>query len=275
MMTIGGLRTLKAVVQDAVTATSASILITDVFILIIFISLSVLIYLGKIRRIPVIFGILLILLLIFSYVQFGGVRGASEYNLMALGVLLVLAYRGKQLIWIMGLLFSLTILASLDLRFNGWLTQNFFKAFSISQDNYITTVVAILVLILYFKSALVAESKRLMLSRTELNDQIKSIQEKHVELEQQQHQLYEVNEKLEKDIEKHTGHIINQNKVIEDYIWLSTESLDAPLQNINSNIDNLNANDYLERRLKDQVAELNLVIHNLKMELSEHGTNQS
>jgi hypothetical protein len=271
---IGGLRTFKAVVQDIVGVINFDILIIDIIILMVFATLCMLIYREKISRVPMAVGILLILLLIFSYVQFGGVQGASEYNLMALAVLLVLAYRGRQLIWMMCLLFGLIILANLDLRFNGWLTQNVFKAFSISKDNYLTTLVAVVLLMLYFKSTLVIESDRLMISRTKLNDQIRTIQAQHVVLEEQQQQLHEMNATLERDIERHTRHIVNQNKAIEDYIRLSTESLDAPLRNINTNFNSFSKNSYLEERLKDQVAELNLVIHNLKNELGQDGTNQ-
>lgn len=271
---IGALRTFKAVVQDLIGAINTDILVIDILILIVFVTLCTLIYLEKISRVPMVVGILLILLLIFSFVQFGGVQGASEYNIMGLGVLLVLAYQRYQLTWLMGLLFGLTIIANLDLRLNGWLTQHFFKAFSIDQDNYLTTSVTLVLMMLYFKSLLVIESNRLMRSRIKLNNQNKVIQAQHVELAQQQQQLREVNENLEKEIRKHTSHIINQNIAIEDYIWLSTESLDSPLKRIHSKIDGLNENEYLEKQLKVQVSELSVVISNLKNELRQHGTNQ-
>jgi len=266
---IASLRTLKAVVQDLTGTPDPAGLAVDVFILLTFIGLSVLIYLEKIRQVPVIVGLVLIILLTISYVQFGGVGGTTEYNIMALGVLLVLAYKKKKLTGILIVYFALVLTANLDLRFNGWLTQNFFKRYATSLDAYFTTILALLVLILYFKNALVNESKRIMELRTELGRQIRTIRRQHEELEEQ-HLLHEVNDRLEEEIRKHNHHIINQDKAIEDYIWLSTESLHIPLQRITSSAHGLRENSFLENQLKNQVAELRLVIHSLQQELKQH-----
>lgn len=272
MMTIGGVRTLKAVIQDVISISDTAILAIDISILTIFIIFGVLIYLEKIRRFPLVVGVLLVVLLIFSYVQFGGVRGASEYNLMALGVLLALAYRERELVWVLGFYLGLILIANFDLYFNGWLTRNFFKEFSVSHDNYITTWVTVLLMVLYFKNTLAIESNRMLESRLLLNDQASLIQRQHDELTDQQQQLSEVNKGLEGEIRKHTDHIVKQNKVIEDYIWLATESLDAPLKNICKQLDGLRENNFLEVQLKDQVAQLRMVIYNLKNELHQNGT---
>lgn len=267
---IAGLRTLKAVVQDLTGTSTATGLAVDVFILLTFVALFLLIYKEKIRHIPMIVGLILIILLTVSYVQFGGVGGTTEYNIMALGVLLVLAYKKKKLIWILISYFIIILTATLDLHFNGWLTRNFFKSYATSLDAYFTTLLTLLVLILYFKNALVSENKRIMELRQKLGRQIRTIRSQHKELEEQQQLLHEVNNRLEEEIKRHNHHIVNQDKAIQDYIWLSTESLHIPLQRIASSVHGLRENNFLENQLKGQVAELRLVIQSLKEELKQH-----
>jgi glucan phosphoethanolaminetransferase (alkaline phosphatase superfamily) len=271
---IAGLRTLKAVVQDLTGTSNATGLAVDVFILLTFVALFLLIYKEKIRHIPIVVGLILIILLTVSYVQFGGVGGTTEYNIMALGVLLVLAYKKKKLIWILIAYFIIILAATLDLHFNGWLTRNFFKGYSTSLDAYFTTLLALLILILYFKNALVSESKRIIELRTKLGRQIRTIRSQHKELEKQQQLLHEVNNRLEEEIKRHDLHIVNQDKAIQDYIWLSTESLHIPLQRIASSVHGLRENNFLESQLKGQVAELRLVIQSLKEELKQHESNR-
>jgi hypothetical protein len=270
---IGGLRTLKAVVQDLVGTPNAAGLGVDVFILLTFIALLLLIYKEKIRYVPTIVGLILIILLTISFVHFGGVGGSTEYNIMALGVVLVLAYNKKKLVWILISYFGFMLAATLDLHFHGWLTRNFFKHYSTSLDAYFTTVVVLVVLILYFKNALVSESNRIIELRTKLSRHIKTIRSQHKELEEQQQLLHAVNTRLSEEIGRHNLHIVNQDKAIKDYIWLSTESLHRPLQRITSSVNGLRENNFLENQLKEQVAELRLVIHSLKEELKQHERN--
>lgn len=270
---IAGLRTLKAVIQDLTGTLNLAGLAVDVFILLTFITLLLLIYKEKIRHVPMIVGFMLIILLTVSYVHFGGVGGTTEYNIMALGVLLVLAYKKKKLMWILILYFTFILAATLDLHFNGWLTRTFFKSYSTSLDAYFTTILALLMLILYFKNALVSESKRITELRAKLGHQIRTIRSQHKELEEQQQLLHEANNRLEEEIRRHNNHIVNQDRAIKDYIWLSTESLHSPLQRITSSVHGLRGNNFLENQLKDQVAELRLVIHSLKEELKQHESN--
>ena len=128
VMAIAGLRTLKSVVQDVTSSKiNTTGLIIDLSILLIFCGLALLIYFRKIPRVPLIVGVILLILLIFSYVQFGGVMGTTEYNLMGLGVLFALAYNRKEFAVIMSLYVVIILVANLDLRFNGWLTRSFLQ----------------------------------------------------------------------------------------------------------------------------------------------------
>ena len=273
---IAGLRTFKSVVQDVTGDTiNTTGLLIDLSILLIFCGLCLLIYFRKIPRIPLIVGVALLMLLICSYVQFGGVMGSTEYNMMGLGVLFALAYDRKDLALIMILYGVMILVANVDLRFNGWLTKTFFKGYSTGLDNYLTTLSTVVLIILYFKKALILESNRITELRQKLSEQIKIIGSQKKELEEKKQFLYTVNARLEEEIRNHSDEIVRQNRAMKDYIWLSTESIQMPLQRISSSATELSEHNVLETKLKQQVTELNVVVENLKHDLvHHHGTRE-
>ncbi len=242
----------------------------DAFILAVFCTLFLAIYYQRIKRIPITVGVILLLLLVVSYVQFGGVAGTSEYNLMALGVLFALAYNRKQLTWLMAFYVILILYANVDLRMQGMLSNAFFKGVSTSLDTYFTTLITLVALMFYFKKALINESVRVMEHRKELGDRIKIIERQNHELKEQQELLHKINRRLEREIRNHNSQIDQHDKAIRDFIWLSTESLQMPLQRILANLEDLSEKDSMETQLKSQVAELRSVVQNLKQELVQH-----
>ena len=275
VMAIAGLRTLKSVVQHVASSKiNTTGLVIDLSILLIFCGLALLIYFRKIPRVPLIVGVILLILLIFSYVQFGGVMGTTEFNLMGLGVLFALAYNRKELAVIMTLYIVLILVANVDLRFNGWLTRSFYKGVSTSLDNYLTTLLALLLIIIYFKRALTRESNRITELRKKLSEQMKTIVRQKKELEVKKQFLHKVNARLEEEIRNHSDQIVRQNSAMKDYIWLSTESLQMPLKRISARVTDLRENSILETILKEQVGELNGVVENLKRELTQHQRTQ-
>ena len=275
VMAIAGLRTLKSVGQDVISSKiNTTGLIIDLSIFLIFCGLALLIYFRKVPRVPLIVGVILLTLLIFSYVQFGGVMGTTEFNLMGLGVLFALAYNRKELALIMSLYVVLILIANLDLRFNGWLTRSFYKGVSTSLDNYLTTLVALLLMIIYFKRALTRESNRITELRKKLSEQMKTIVRQKRELEVKKQFLHNVNARLEAEIRNHSDQIVRQNSAMKDYIWLSTESLQMPLKRISTRVAGLRENSILETILKEQVAELNVVVKNLTRDLTKQSKHQ-
>lgn len=271
---IASARTLKSVVQGFVNPINTISLTIDGLVLVVFLTLLFLLLFEKIKHLPIAGAILLLGLLILSYIRHGGVMGTTEYNLMALGVLFVLAYQGQQLVFLIALSFLLIITANLDLRYEGWLTQHFFQRNSTSLDNYFTTFVALVVLMLYFKYALVKESERVMNSRKKLRRQVTTIRRQNEELKEQQKLLHSMNNRLKEEIKNQDNQINHQNKAIEDYLWLSTESLQLSLQRIMANARDLRGNDVLEIKLNDQIAELSTVVDNLQKDLKRHEGNQ-
>ena len=271
VMAIAGLRTLKSVVQHVASSKiNTTGLVIDISILLIFCGLALLIYFRKIPRVPLIVGVILLILLIFSYVQFGGVMGTTEFNLMGLGVLFALAYNRKELAVVMALYIVLILVANVDLRFNGWLTRSFYKGVSTSLDNYLTTLLTLLLIIIYFKKALTQESNRITELRKRLSEQMKTIVSQKKELEVKKQFLHEANARLEEEIRNHSHEIVRQNNAMKDYIWLSTESLQMPLKRISARVTDLRENSILETILKEQVGELNGVVENLKRDLTQH-----
>lgn len=267
---IGALRTLKSVIQGLVQGGSILSLAIDALILLIFVAACFLIYHEKIRQVPLVVALLLLVLLTASFVRLGGVGGTSEYNLMALSILFVMAYEGRSLVLILALYFLAILTASIDLHMQGWMTRQFFHKTSTSLDVYFTITLTLLAIFLYFKNALVSESSRILQLRGKLDRRIGTIRNQHRELEGQQHLLHGINSRLKDEITRHSEEIVTKNKAIQDFIWLSTESLHIPLQRITFIARDLPDDDFLESELKKQVAELRLVIHSLREELKQH-----
>lgn len=273
IIAIGALRTLKSVAQDLVHGVGAAGLAIDSLILITFVAVCLLIYHEKIRQVPLAVALVLLALLTVSFIRLGGVRGTSEYNLMALSILFVMAYDRRSLVMILALYFLAILTASIDLRVEGWMTRHFFNKTSTSLDVYFTTLLTLLAIFLYFKYALARESSRILQLRGTLDGQINTIRRQHRELEGQQRLLHDINARLKDEISRHNREIVTRNKAIQDFIWLSTESLHMPLQRITSIASDLPEDDFLERQLKEQVAGLRLVIHSLREELKQHEKN--
>lgn len=267
---IGALRTLKSVIQGLVQGGSILSLAIDALILLIFVAACFLIYHEKIRQVPLVVALLLLVLLTASFVRLGGVGGTSEYNLMALSILFVMAYEGRSLVLILALYFLAILTASIDLHMQGWMTRQFFHKTSTSLDVYFTITLTLLAIFLYFKNALVSESSRILQLRGKLDRRIGTIRNQHRELEGQQRLLHGINSRLKDEITRHSEEIVTKNKAIQDFIWLSTESLHIPLQRITFIARDLPDDDFLESELKKQVAELRLVIHSLREELKQH-----
>ncbi|HEY8512799.1 MAG TPA: hypothetical protein VIL31_12655 [Cyclobacteriaceae bacterium] len=270
-MVIAAARTLKAVIQDLTGPIYVPILIIDLLILCTFCVLGALIYFNKINRMPLAAGPVLLGLLTFSYVQFDGIFGTTEYNLMGLGVLFVLVYDHQTLRWLM-VLYLLAILgANYYVRTDGSLGVAPEGAASVSLDNFFTTLIAILILILYFKDALVRESGRILQLRKELGKKVDIITLQHQELERRKRQLHEANANLQAQIHEHTQQIVRQNKAIEDYMRLSSESLGEPLRSIMAETGSLRDDSFLERQLKQEVSELHVIVRNLREDIKRHG----
>lgn len=267
---IGALRTLKSVIQGLVQGGSILSLAIDALILLIFVAACFLIYHEKIRQVPLVVALLLLVLLTASFVRLGGIGGTSEYNLMALSILFVMAYEGRSLVLILALYFLAILTASIDLHMQGWMTRQFFHKTSTSLDVYFTITLTLLAIFLYFKNALVSESSRILQLRGKLDRRIGTIRNQHRELEGQQRLLHGINSRLKDEITRHSEEIVTKNKAIQDFIWLSTESLHIPLQRITFIARDLPDDDFLESELKKQVAELRLVIHSLREELKQH-----
>jgi hypothetical protein len=267
---IAALRALKAVTQDLMGTINPAILIIDLLILLIFCGLCLLIYFKKIQQIPLIVGVMLLILLAFSYVQFGGVLGSTEFNLMGLAVLFALAYDRKELVFLMTAYVIVIIFANWDLRTGGWMTRSFFKGISTSVDNYITTLVTLLVVILYFKKALIWESNRINELRRRLTGQIKTIEKQRMELYEKKQLIHNINATLAEDIRNHSDQISRQNNAMKNYILLLTESLQIPLKRLVTNADDLNDNSALGIKMKQQIKEFTVVVDGLTQELERH-----
>lgn len=270
---LAGLRTLKAVVQDIITEPPTITLLVDASILTLIFLVYYLIISDRVRTVSIVIGILLTLLLMISYVRFGGIRGASEYNLFGMAVIISMGYSGKRLSIVLIIFLLLTVYFTIDLYYSGPLANMFFKSNTTSLDNYFSTTITLVILMLYFKNLLVSESKRIREVREQLSRQNKLIRKKNEELEKQQPLLQTAIEELDIEIGKHTRQIISQDKALGEYIILSTQLIRTPFERIKKNKEELNGSENLVGLLKNQIKELDKIILDLSNKI-ERDTNE-
>lgn len=258
-----GLRTLKAVVQDLLTNLNPVILTVDLSIFVISLVVLYLIIRGTIGTVPSFVGISLTVLVMFSYLQFGGITGTSEYNLLGLTTILALGYTGRRLFTILLIYSILLIYTSMDIFIEGPLFNFFLKGTSSDLDNFFTSLTTMVILMLYFKNLLVLENKRIWEVRGQINRQNKIIREKNAELEDQQGLIEQSIQELDQEINKHTKHLVAQNKALEEYMILSTQLIHPPFDRINKEQNKINEPGILMELLKKEIHSLDSVIGDL------------
>ena len=268
------LRTLKAVIQDLINDASSVTLTVDISILILLTLVLTLILSRKIRNVPSIVGIILTALVMFSYVQFGGIKGATEYNVMGLAVILTLGYAGRKLLIVLGTYTLLSVYCSVDIYTTGPLYQLLFKKYSVYPDNFITTLISLVIIVLYFKTLLVSENRRIWTVREKLNAQNKVIRQKNSELETQQELMEQSINELDREINKHTNHLVSQDKALEEYMTLSSLRMHPPIMRIKEQNQELRESGVLVNLLKTEIKNLDKVITELNEKLNIDGGKQ-
>ncbi|MEQ9231311.1 MAG: hypothetical protein RIF46_11570 [Cyclobacteriaceae bacterium] len=267
---IGSLRAFLAVLSDLANEDiSAPILLIDSTLFLIFFGATGLIFFGKIRRVHPIVPVLISGLVMISFIQFGGVHGSTEYNIMAVAMLLVLILSRKSWIMPLTLYLSALIWVMLDFHFNGILRQTFFLKESSELDSFIFTIGAIVLFMIVFKAVIGFERRKMTAIQNQLNNQSIEIETQTEELKIQEKEYLQANQELEKEIELQTKNIRKQDEAIKNYIELSTSELMMPLEKIKTLSQTSQVSGQLGDLLKESTKELEHVLTQLKKELNE------
>lgn len=261
-------RTLISVVNDLRDDVfSLSELLIDTTLLLMFVMIALLIYRNVVSRIHPMFSFVLLLLVGISFIQFGGVKGTTDYNLLAIGIFLMLVLSKKWTYIGMSAFFLITLVALIDIHIHGILSQWFFITIGNSKGEFFFTLATLLLLVVYFKYSLITESTRLINLKEELSSQNEEIQLQNEELEAQQEELKVTNLHLDQEINQKTIKLIQQINAIKDYIKLSSESLNLPVTALSTKSKQLNLNSKFEKKLQDSIQELHEVISHQQLDL--------
>lgn len=244
-------------------------LTVDSTISIIFVILSYRIFTGKLSEIPIWISLLFILLSCINYLQFGGVGNGVEYNLMGLIVLLILAIKARPLQIVLVFYFLIVFLMLLEDQYIGQLSEIFFIENIDNSLDFFLMLVTISLIILYFKQILIKESAKLMEIKTELTEKIKLTFQQNRKLKEQKEYIDIANKRLQEEFINQTGYLMKNNESIEKFIHQMTESIDDPLDRLVYQSESLKSTGTLEQMTKNSIAELNEVIHKLKLQLKE------
>ena len=267
---IGCVRMLKDILQDLfIPQNSLTNLSVDIPLLIVFLVLLFLILKGTLKAVPLWAGFVLLFLTTWSFIRLGGVEGSSEYNIMALGVMFTLCYRGRSLAIIVSALFIVIVFANLDQVQHGRITSWIYGSTSNGYDSFYTTLIAIGVVLLYFKEMLKVETSKMRHVRDLLGGQRTLIRNQHEELLHQQAILSEANKRLDLDVQEYDDVIREQNAALDNYIYLSTQNLRLSISRMTSVPSKLPEAEGLTNSLKEEIRALNLVVANLITELEK------
>lgn len=268
LTSIGCIRILKDIVHDLLADQGTlTNLYIDVPLLSVFLLLLILIVRRKLSDVPLWVGFVLLLFCTWSFVRLGGVQGSSEYNFMALGVMFTLCYRGRDLLILVTLLFLAIIFANVDQMQHGRITQLLFRSTTHSYDSFYTSLISIGIVLLYFKNMLKDQTNKVRHSRELLSGQRSLIRQQHMDMLQQQTTLLEVTKRLHKDVQLYDDDIREQDKAIQNYIYLATQNLRLSMSRMDSVPDSFSKIDGLDKRLKEQIDALNVVVTSLITDL--------
>lgn len=272
---IGLFRVVVALVQDFRSPViNTSELFTDSAILFVFLIICLLALRLKVTHVPLVFAVVLVTLLAINFLQFGGVTGYTEFNYLIGIVVMVLLYAGqrKNILVICMLLLLAGMLWSVYIK--NFIFQLLFIKTQGSPEDFIYSLVSLLILTLYLKYAMDLERDQLLQQQVALHIALDQAQQQQFTLQDQKAQLLAAQEKLEQEVASRTQELENQNASIERYIQYNVTELKEPLTRLKQSLEGVKGSDALTELLRVSVSELetvtNTITHSLEHERTIH-----
>jgi len=258
---LGILRIGIAVVEDLFRSIVLAEILTDTTLLIIF---STLFYIAltkpTFKGIHPAAGILVILFISFNFVEFAGVSGNSEFNIIAAILGLACLFTGR---WMYALTFAIVAIVAIlqiIILYNKEFMQPFFLYSSDQYSDFIFSIICVITITFLLKSLASNERNKLESKITELNISVNLAKTTNRKLVQKHTELVEARASLASEVEKRTLHLNKQNAAIEKYIYYNTEELKNPLLNLLEAVDEYKGESPLYPFLQISSIELKLVI---------------
>ncbi len=266
---LGVLRVGVAVIEDLIRSIVLVELATDSILLVIF---STLFYIALTRPdfkgIHPVAGILMIIFLSFNFIEFAGVAGNSEFNILSAILGIACLFSGK---WMYSLTFIIVgVITALQviILYNKEFMQSFFLYSSDQYSDFIFSIVSVVAITMLLKQLASSERNKLELKISELNNSVSLAKATNRKLVQKHQELERAKAALELEVEKRTHHLNKQNDAIEKYIYYNTEELRAPLTNLLEAVDSYQGSSALYPLLQISSSELKSVISTINVALT-------
>jgi hypothetical protein len=221
--------------------------------------------------VPAAFGLLIVLLLGFSFVELNGVNGTSRFNYYSGIYITVLLFGGRQLLAL--LLFQMILLAVLaaGLYFQWPALRQWVLPLGPDPSDFVFALVALGMLSYYLKSMTLREISTFEEVSEELRLRVGEAKRINQSLVQQGLALQAAQQHLEEEVTKRTEALERQQMAIEAYNRLNTTSLQAPISELGQLIEQCGRHDHLCEMLVVSQQELNMVFATIKSNLEETG----
>lgn len=246
-------------------------LLVDVLLTLGFAAAAFSIAFKRVSRIHPAILISLTILLAINFLQFGGVAGSTEYNLLGLGVFIVLACDKKSIKYVLPtyVLLSLTVL--LDGYFEGVLTQVLFLEKLQGTEDFYYTSAAIVVLILFYKYALIRESNRLISAKEDLATQLANVKQKWEKLSVQNDEIKASTKEINDEFVHQTKVLVNHNDSIADFAWNASDQIKPKLESLLAEVNEIDGHNILKKIIKDSAKDLQQVTEEISEQLKNYG----
>lgn len=193
-------------------------------------------YVQRIKWLTIPFSIVLWIMVSVSFINTGGIYGMSEYNLLAIIIVMAMIHNGKMMQSFVLLILSTLILLTVSWEFGFSFLAWFDQIPTTGYMNYLIIVLLSTVALSYlvFKSG--EEERRLNTNRTEMQLRIQEIEIENTRLERQKKELNRVNDWLESRINERSSELKKSNQSIEEFLDISVmefrPSVQATVQDI-------------------------------------------
>lgn len=270
---IGLLRVLVAIVQDFRNPNiNTTELLTDTAILFVFLIICLLALRLKVTNVPLVFAVVLVLLLAINFLQFGGVRGYTEFNYLIGIVVMVLLYSGRRKYILVFCMLALLAGMLVSVYSENFIHQLLFIKTQGSPEDFIYSLVSLSILTLYLKYAMDLERDQLLQQQIALRAALDQSRQQQQALQDQKVQVLTAQEKLEQEVVSRTQELENQNISIERYIQYNITELKEPLTRLKQSLEGIKGSDTLTELLRISVSELEGVTKNITHSLEHERT---
>lgn len=262
-------RVTAAILFDAVTGTTPSVLLVDIGLLLIFsILLRMALLKSRFRKVHPLFGILVIALLGYNFLQFGGVMGTNSFNYFAGIYVIVILYSGRLLYGLLALLLIIAAFLSYLVHIEHPVYQAILvKVDTKSSTEFLFSVAAIALFTYYLKSITTPEIVQLEAKSAELGLMVTESRALNQDLISTADSLRDAQKKLHDEVAKRTNELEKQNTAIQEYIYHNTRTMTAVETDLSAAMENFKGTSQLHMLLQISHLELKQVMLEIKTRL--------